>query len=145
MTAEKDTGRRLWRLHTKIADEQGTSILFLGGRIGHAEAAELEFAALRHAAGPGDVVIDLSGVDYISSVGLRALMVASKGAALARGAVGRAGGVAGIRRDGTAAGLSAGSRDVGPEPGGRRLRLRAPSMAARLALDFSGLAGLIDD
>ena len=111
MTAEKDTGRRLWRLHTKITNEQGTAILFLGGRIGHTEAAELEFAALRHAAGPGDVVMDLSGVDYISSPALRILEFVAQ-------------------------------RQV--DRGGR-LRLRAPSMAARLALDFSGLAGLIDD
>ena len=110
MTAEKDTGRRLWRLHTKTTDEAGAPILFVAGRIGHAEAADLEFAALRHAAGPGDVVIDLSGVDYISSPALRILEFVAERQA---------------------------------ERGGR-LRLRAPSVAARLALDFSGLARLID-
>jgi stage II sporulation protein AA (anti-sigma F factor antagonist) len=110
LTAEKDTGRRLWRLHTNTTDEQGTPVLFLTGRIGHAEAAEFEYAALRHAAGPGDVVMDLSGVDYLSSAGLRILEFVAERQA---------------------------------ERGGR-LRLRAPSVAARLALDFSGLAGLID-
>jgi anti-anti-sigma factor len=109
LTAEKDTGRRLWRLHTKTADEEGKPILFVSGRIGHAEAAELELAALRHASGPGDVVIDLSGVDYISSPALRILeFVAGRQA----------------------------------QRGGRLL-LRAPSVAARLALEFSGLEHLV--
>ena len=106
MTAEKDTtGRRLWRLHTKTTAEDGTPVLFVGGRIGHAEAAELESAVLRHAAGPGEVVIDLSGADYISSPALRILEFVAE-------------------------------RQVSR---GGRLRLRAPSMAVRLALEFSGL------
>ena len=110
MTAEKDTtGRRLWRLQTKITAEDGIAVLYVGGRIGHAEAAELEAAVLPHAAGPDDVVIDLSGVDYLSSPALRILEFVAE-------------------------------RQAGR---GGRLRLRAPSVAARLALELSGLGGLV--
>lgn len=52
------------------------------GRIDHASAAEFEAAlapllaeAVQH---QGALVLDFSGVDYISSVGLRALMIASR-------------------------------------------------------------------
>lgn len=51
------------------------------GRIDFAGAQELEIAikpAIAPDSGVRGLVIDLSGVDYISSVGLRALMVAAK-------------------------------------------------------------------
>ena len=52
------------------------------GRVDHATADAFSAAlatqvALCTASGPG-IVLDMSGVDYISSVGLRALMVAAK-------------------------------------------------------------------
>jgi anti-anti-sigma factor len=59
------------------------------GRVDHATAADFERAVvplLGAAAGPrGGLVFDLAGVGYISSVGLRVLMIASK-ALRARGA-----------------------------------------------------------
>ena len=59
-----------------------TVVLFPVGRIDHATADPLRDAIAPHvgpsAAGRDRVVIDLSGVEYISSVGLRVLMVASK-------------------------------------------------------------------
>jgi anti-anti-sigma factor len=111
LTAEKNTGRRLWRLHTKSTVEAGTAILFVEGRLDHAHSVEFEAAAARHAPiGSGDTVIDLSGVDYLSSAGLKVIESLADRQS-------RAGG---------------------------RLRLRAPSIAARLALEFSGLDKLID-
>ena len=52
------------------------------GRVDHATADAFSAALMAQVArctesGPG-IVIDMSGVDYISSVGLRALMVAAK-------------------------------------------------------------------
>ena len=51
------------------------------GRIDHGAAAQLEQAlapALAAEAGNAALLIDLSGVDYVSSVGLRVLMIAAK-------------------------------------------------------------------
>jgi len=52
------------------------------GRIDHAAAGELERSVmplLPHAgSGVGGVILDFAGVDYISSVGLRVLMIAAK-------------------------------------------------------------------
>ena len=52
------------------------------GRVDHASAADLEQRLdplLDHAAGnAGAIVLDFSGVHYISSVGLRVLMIAAK-------------------------------------------------------------------
>jgi len=101
---------RLWRLHTRISVEQGTSVLFLEGRLGQAAAAQLErVAAPLAAAEPSCLVIDLSGVDYLSSAALKVFE-----------------------------GLAAQS------PPDRRLVLRSPSVAARLALELSGLLSLVD-
>lgn len=56
--------------------------LFPTGRIDHATAEEFKAALQPHlagcAAGGNRVALDLSGVEYISSVGLRVLMLASK-------------------------------------------------------------------
>jgi anti-anti-sigma factor len=97
-------------LHTKTLDDHGDAVLFVEGRLGHASAAELEAAASQHAAAAPKVIIDLSGVDYISSAALKVFE------ALA---------------------------DRQSRNGGR-LRLRAPSVAARLALELSGLLALVD-
>ena len=52
------------------------------GRIDHRNAAEFEAALMpllaQAAERKGALVLDLSGVDYISSVGLRVLMIAAK-------------------------------------------------------------------
>ena len=66
--------RRLWRLTTTTAEEGGTTVLFLEGRLSHATAAELMAAARPIvAAGALDLVVDLSGVDYLSSAALKVL------------------------------------------------------------------------
>jgi anti-anti-sigma factor len=52
------------------------------GRVDHATAGEFEAALAPHlarcAAGQDHLVLDLAGVDYISSAGLRVLMLAAK-------------------------------------------------------------------
>jgi anti-anti-sigma factor len=58
-----------------------TAVLFPQGRIDHATAEQFKAALapyLATAAGRDPVVIDMTGVEYISSVGLRVLMLASK-------------------------------------------------------------------
>ena len=66
--------RRLWRLTTTTAEESGTTVLFLEGRLSHATAVELMAAAQPIvAAGALDLVVDLSGVDYLSSAALKVL------------------------------------------------------------------------
>ena len=66
--------RRLWRLTTTTAEEGGTTVLFLEGRLSHATADELMAAARPIvAAGALELVIDLSGVDYLSSAALKVL------------------------------------------------------------------------
>ena len=111
LTASRDLGRRLWRLHTKTLIEGEIPVLFVEGRIDHAASGPLETAVLEHAAEPRPtLVIDLSGVDYLSSAGLKVF-------------------------------TSLAERQS--EQGGR-LRLRAPSIAARLALELSGLDALVE-
>jgi anti-anti-sigma factor len=58
-----------------------TAVLFPQGRIDHATADQFKAALapyLAPAAAQDPLVIDLTGVEYISSVGLRVLMLASK-------------------------------------------------------------------
>jgi anti-anti-sigma factor len=98
-------------LHTKTSVENGVPVLFVEGRLGHAATAELDAVATRHASSAAEsVVIDLSGVDYLSGAALKIFR------ALA---------------------------DRQAQNGGR-LRLRAPSVAARLALELAGLLALVD-
>jgi anti-anti-sigma factor len=111
VTANPHSGRRLWRLHINASIVQGIPVLFVDGRLGHDAAAEMDRAVLEHASnGVGDVVVDLSGVDYLSGAALRVFQ-------------------------------SIAHRQA---QNGRRLRVRAPSEAARFALELSGLAGLIE-
>jgi anti-anti-sigma factor len=111
LTAEKHTGRRLWRLHTKTTVSAEVPVLFVHGRLDHATSSELEAAVSRQTPDKGgDIHIDLSGVDYLSSAGLKVFERLSSR-------------------------LS---------QNGGRLRLRAPSVAARLALEFAGLLRLVD-
>jgi anti-anti-sigma factor len=59
-----------------------TTVATPAGRIDHRSAVELEAALLPLLAQAGErkgaLVLDFSGVDYISSVGLRVLMIAAK-------------------------------------------------------------------
>ena len=59
-----------------------TTVVFPEGRIDHATAEQFKAALAPHlvpcAAGRDPLVIDMTGVEYISSVGLRVLMLASK-------------------------------------------------------------------
>jgi anti-sigma B factor antagonist len=59
-----------------------TTVVALAGRIDHSSAAELEATLLpllgEVAERKGALVLDFAGVDYISSVGLRVLMIAAK-------------------------------------------------------------------
>jgi anti-anti-sigma factor len=65
--------------HARFAD---VVVLSPRGRVDHATAEELRTALAPHltrcAAGQDHVVLDLAGVDYISSAGLRVLMLAAK-------------------------------------------------------------------
>lgn len=104
-------GRRLWRFHARPSTEDGHRILFLEGRLDHASTAELEAAIFQHASGAvSTVIVDLSGIDYLSGAALRV--------------------------------FEAGADRLSKNGG--RLSLRAPSVAARLALDLAGLIGLVD-
>jgi anti-anti-sigma factor len=65
--------------HARFAD---VVVLSPVGRIDHATAEEFETALAPHlarcATGQNHLVLDLSGVDYINSAGLRVLMLAAK-------------------------------------------------------------------
>jgi len=63
-------------------------VLSLAGRLGAASAVRVD-AAVAEAVGRGDarLVIDLAGVDYVSSAGLHALAAAAGLCARARGAL----------------------------------------------------------
>jgi anti-anti-sigma factor len=74
----------------RISEERLNGVLILGltGRLGAASAVCFD-AAVGEAVNRGDVrlVIDLDGVDYISSAGLRALAAAGERCEGARGAL----------------------------------------------------------
>ena len=111
MTPERASRRRLWRLHTKLSVEHETPILSLEGRLGHTAVAELEMAVGQLVAGaPAFIILDLSGVDYLSSAALRVFETLA---------------------------------DSQSRKGGRLL-LRAPSVAARLAIELAGLTALVN-
>lgn len=66
---------RLWRLTTtSLIEDDGTVVVRLEGRLGHAVAAELDAEAGRLVGqGSSNLVIDLSGVDYLSSAALQVI------------------------------------------------------------------------
>jgi len=72
--------------HARFAD---VVVLSPRGRVDHAAAEELQTALAPHLARCGEgrdhVVVDFAGVDYISSAGLRILMLAAKQAKAQRG------------------------------------------------------------
>ena len=103
-------GPRTWQLRTRLAGENGTTVLFLEGRLSHNTAEDFEAAAKAVVRGGiSHLVIDLSAVDYVSSAGLRVFENLS----------------------------------LAQTQNGARLTLRAPSPAARLSLELSGLADLV--
>lgn len=68
----------LWYLRVEPDRSSGVSILTVAGRVSHRTAPDLETAlALATGTPGGGVVLDLSGVDYISSPGLRAVEAAA--------------------------------------------------------------------
>ncbi len=78
--------------HRRYAD---TVVLAPSGRIDHASAEAFKTALGPHiaqcASGQDHIVLDLSGVDYISSAGLRILMLARKQAKAQGGTLALAG------------------------------------------------------
>src|SRR5436189_2286496 len=57
----------LWKLDIATARARGVPVLILGGRLGHADSADLEEAMNRCLGDGRSMVIDLSSVDYLSS------------------------------------------------------------------------------
>jgi len=63
---------RQWHFASSAITENGSTVLLLKGRIGRAAAADLEAAAKAVMANcAGDLVLDLSEVEYLSSAGLK--------------------------------------------------------------------------
>ena len=63
---------RLWKLHSRTSVENGTIVLILEGRLGQATANDLRAAIeLARNDKSGDLVIDLAGVDYLSSAAIK--------------------------------------------------------------------------
>lgn len=75
-----------WPLRVNEERREGALVLALKGRLGATSAVDLD-EAVSTAVGRGDarLVIDLEGVDYVSSAGLRALAAAASLCAHARG------------------------------------------------------------
>jgi anti-anti-sigma factor len=75
-----------WPLRINESRRDGALVLALAGRLGAISAINLD-KAVSAAVGRGDarLVIDLEGVDYVSSAGLRALAAAASLCAHARG------------------------------------------------------------
>jgi anti-sigma B factor antagonist len=73
----------VWYLRVEHQNTSTVSVLTVTGRISSLTAPELERALVSSADSPGALVLDLTGVDYISSAGLRA--VAGAAAAMAAG------------------------------------------------------------
>lgn len=66
-------------LQINESNEAGVIVLELVGRLDTATAADLDFAAEPHLDGPNKLLIDLGGIQYVSSAGLRVfLMIAKK-------------------------------------------------------------------
>lgn len=65
-----------------VSAQRGAVVVAPAGRIDHASAETFAVALQPHLdrckAGEPALIVDMSGVDYISSVGLRALMMAAK-------------------------------------------------------------------
>ena len=77
-----------WPLRIDEERHDGALVLVLAGRLGTASAAQFD-AAVAGAVLRGDrrLVIDMKGVDYVSSAGLKALATAAGACAEARGSL----------------------------------------------------------
>jgi len=68
----------VWSLKIELEKGTNVSVLTVAGRVSHRTAPDLAAALEPPTAAPGGgVVLDLSGVDYISSPGLRAMETAA--------------------------------------------------------------------
>ena len=74
MSHSKDA---VWYLEVNQEGTLGVSVLTVTGRVSHRTAADLAEALESATSHDGGVVLDLSGVDYISSAGLRAIEAAA--------------------------------------------------------------------
>ena len=73
-TTVKPTGKLVWPLTIARDDHQGVAVFVVAGRLGTLSSGELvETLANAVNAGERRVVLDLAGVDYVSSAGLLAL------------------------------------------------------------------------
>lgn len=65
--------------------ESDVIVLQLSGRIDTSTAADLEAAAEAHMRGPSQLLVDLGGIQYVSSAGLRIFLMMAKKLKLAKG------------------------------------------------------------
>jgi anti-anti-sigma factor len=73
-TDGKAASRLVWPLTVERSDHEGIAVFVVSGRLGTLSSGELiETLARAVAAGEHRIVVDLSGVDYLSSAGLLAL------------------------------------------------------------------------
>jgi anti-anti-sigma factor len=85
--------QKAWRFDVTVERTADTAVLKLAGRFGHEALPAFDQAARKSLeTGAHGIVIDLAGVDYLSSPGLRAIvalateMQARKGQVIVRGA-----------------------------------------------------------
>jgi anti-sigma B factor antagonist len=77
----------LWQLTIDTQAAEQLTILSLAGRISHASVGELVTAFKRHGGDAHPVIVDLSGVDYVSSAGFHAFEQAARQLQAAGGAL----------------------------------------------------------
>lgn len=77
MKIPKNAGNKLMHVQQSLVDD--VIVLQPQGRIDGATSSSFEEQCMLHiGAGAQHVVIDLSGIDYVSSAGLRALLITAK-------------------------------------------------------------------
>ena len=85
MSAEIGSGSAL---AVEIEETAGCRVVSVTGRVDHTNSTEFLETLGRHArekGGPGGMVVDLAGLEFITSAGLRALLVAHRTVAAAGG------------------------------------------------------------
>ena len=65
-------------MNITVIKEENVCTLLIEGRIDTVTSAELNSTFQENAAGCDKMIFDMSGVDYISSAGLRVLLIAHK-------------------------------------------------------------------
>ena len=65
-------GGIVWYLRTSVQDFGPVRVVAVEGRVSNATAAELARILSEQITGRGELVVDLTGVDYINGAGLRA-------------------------------------------------------------------------